>query len=73
MADYIVEKDGWIAGRLRRAGDRLSLSARAAKYEHVRPAGDAAPVSAPAEAPAEAPADAPVIAPAPKRRAKDGA
>ena len=47
MADYIVEKDGWIAGRLRRAGDRLSLSARAAKYEHVRPAGDAAPVIAP--------------------------
>ena len=65
MADYIVEKDGWIAGRLRRAGDRLSLSARAAKYEHVRPAGDAEPVIGPA--------DAPVIAPAPKRRAKDGA
>ena len=69
MADYIVEKDGGIAGRLRRAGDRLSLSARAAKYEHVRPAGDAAPVIAPADAPVIAP----VIAPAPRRRAKDGA
>jgi len=69
MADYIVEQDGWIAGRLRRAGDRLSLSERAAKYEHVRPAGDAAPVIAPADAPVIAP----VIAPAPRRRAKDGA
>jgi len=65
MADYIVEKDGWIAGRLRRAGERLSLTERAAKYEHVRPAGDAAPVIAPVIAPADTPA--------PKRRAKDGA
>ena len=65
MADYIVEKDGWIAGRLRRAGDRLSLSARAAKYEHVRPAGDRIPAVEPV------PAGAP--APAPKRGGKDGA
>lgn len=59
MADYIVGKDGWIAGRLRRAGDTVALSERAAKYEHVRLAQDAAP--------------APATTAAPKRGGKGGA
>lgn len=59
MPDYTVVKEGWIAGRLRRAGERVRLTAAQAKYENVTPAGgDAAPAAAPA---------------APKRGQKGGA
>lgn len=35
--DYTVLKDGWVAGRPRKAGDSVALTPAQAKYERVEP------------------------------------
>ena len=39
LDDYIVTADGPVAGRRHKTGDKVRLTARAARYEHVSPAG----------------------------------
>lgn len=44
-AIYQVQEDGWVAGRRVSAGDRLELTATAAKYERVAPVPPEKPAS----------------------------
>jgi hypothetical protein len=36
--EWIVQADGWVAGRRAKKGARVTLTAAQAKYENVRPA-----------------------------------
>ncbi len=40
---YIVNANGWVAGKYRKAGDPVSLTARQAQYENVTLATDDGP------------------------------
>ena len=35
MKNYIVNADGWVAGRFRKKGEVISMKPSAAKYENV--------------------------------------
>jgi len=35
LQTYTVKTDGWVAGKYRKAGDPVSLTARQAQYENV--------------------------------------
>lgn len=70
---FLVTAPCWVAGRLRAPGDVVELTAAEARYEHVRPEGEAAtpPASATPTPPEPAtptpPEPAPATPAAPRR------